>query len=93
MIVGVLHLDLHLPGGQSLKEKRSVLKRLKDQLRNRFNIAVAEVDHQDLWQRAGLGVAAVGCDRRYVDGQLASVVDWVRESRLVDIIDYHTELL
>ena len=93
MTVGVLHLDLHLPGGQSLKEKRSVLKRLTDQLRNRFNISVAEVDDQDLWQRAGVGIAAVGSDRQYVDGQLATVVDWVRESRLVDIIDYEVELL
>ena len=93
MTVGVLHLDLHLPGGHSLKEKRSVLKRLKDQLRNRFNISVAEVGDQDLWQRAGVGIAAVGSDRKYVDGQLATVVDWVRESRLVDIIDYEVELL
>ena len=92
MTIGALHLDLHLPGGRSLKDKRSVLKSLKDQLRRRFNIAVAEVGDQDLWQRAGLGVAAVGSDRRYVNGQLDEVVNWVRESRLVELIDYAVEL-
>ena len=52
-------LDVHLPGCRSLKEKRSVLRPLLERLQRRFAVSVAEVDHQDLWQRAGLGVAAV----------------------------------
>ena len=92
MTVGTLYLDLLVPDGQSLKEKRSVLKSVKDQLRQQFNIAVAEVEEQDRWQRAGLGVATVGSDRRYVNGLLSQVVEWIRASRLVELIDYQLEL-
>ena len=59
MPVGLLTLEIHLPYAHSLKEKRMVVQRLKDRLRRKFNVAVAEVDHQDLWQRAVLGVASV----------------------------------
>ncbi len=52
MVVGVLQVDVHLPRAHSLKEKRSVLNSLKDQLRGRFNVAVAEVDATEKWQRA-----------------------------------------
>lgn len=92
MTIGALYLDVLIPGGQSLKEKRSALKSVKDQLRQHFNIAVAEVEERDRWQRAGLGVAAVGSDRRYVNGLLSQVVEWVRASRLVELIDYQLEM-
>ena len=92
MTIGALYLDLMVPDGQSLKEKRSVLKSVKDQLRRKFNIAIAEVEEQDRWQRAGLGVAAVGSDKRYVNGLLSQVVEWVRASRLVELIDYQLEM-
>ncbi len=59
MAVGILTLEIHLPYAHSLKEKRMVLNRVKDRLRARFNVAVAELDHQDLWQRALLGVASI----------------------------------
>ena len=57
--IGLLTLDLQLPYAHSLKEKRQVLLRLKDRLRNRFNVAVSELDHQDAWQRAALGVTSI----------------------------------
>ncbi len=57
--IGLLTLELHLPHAHSLKDKRQVLLRLKDRLRNKFNVAVAELDHQDLWQRATLGVVSI----------------------------------
>ncbi len=59
MPVGLLTLEIHLPYAHSLKEKRMVVQRLKDRLRRKFNVAVAELDHQDLWQRAVLGVASI----------------------------------
>ena len=55
MPVGLLTLEIHLPYAHSLKEKRMVVQRLRDRLRRKFNVAVAELDHQDLWQRAVLG--------------------------------------
>lgn len=64
--------QLEIIGCQSLKEKRSVLKSLKDRLHNRFNVSVAETAHQDLWQRAELTACAVSADRRHVESILES---------------------
>ena len=93
MVVGLLRLDLHVPGAQSLKDKRSVVKRLKDQLRGRFNLAVAEVEANDLWQRATLGLCAIGEDYAYVQGLLGQVAQWVRATRLVELIRVDEEYL
>ena len=85
-MVGVLHVELHLPNAQSLKGKRSVLKSLKDRLRGRFNVAVAEVEANELWQRATVGIAAVAADRAYVDRLLREVVEWLKADRGIAII-------
>ena len=85
MVVGVLHIETHVPRAQSLKDKRSVMKSLKDQLRGRFNIAVAELDPNETWQRAALGIAAIGEDRAYVAGLLQDVAAWIRQPRLVEL--------
>ena len=58
MKIAVLHVEMHLPYSQSLKDKRMVLRRVKDRLQ-KFNVAVAEIAHQDLWQRATLGIVAM----------------------------------
>jgi uncharacterized protein YlxP (DUF503 family) len=59
MPVGVLTLEIRLPYAHSLKDKRAVLRKMRDRLRARFNVAVAELDHQDVWQRATLGVVSI----------------------------------
>ena len=74
MVVGLLTVDLHVPGARSLKEKRMVLRRVKDRIR-KFNVAVSEVDHQDLWQRAALAVVTVSTDQSHADRELAAVAD------------------
>ena len=74
MVVGLLTIELFIPGAQSLKEKRMVLRRIKDRVK-KFNIAVSEVEHQDLWQRAGLAVVTVATDEPHADRELAAVVD------------------
>ena len=61
--VGVLTLELHIEGAQSLKDKRHTVKSLKDRLRSKFNVAVAEIDYQDLWQRALIAAVTVSSDR------------------------------
>ena len=91
MVVGVLQLELHVPAAQSLKDKRSVIKRVKDQLRGRFNVAVAEVDANETWQRATVGVSAVGEQRAYVEGLLVEVTEWLRATRLVELIRVEQE--
>src|SRR5260370_33505931 len=62
--------ELHLPACQSLKDKRTIVKSLKDRMHNRFNVSVAETGHQDLWQRAGLTAAVVSTDRRHAESVL-----------------------
>jgi uncharacterized protein YlxP (DUF503 family) len=74
MIVALLRIELHIPHAQSLKDKRMVTRRLKDRLKP-FNVGVAETDHQDLWQRAELGVVTVATDDRHAEQVLQSVLD------------------
>lgn len=71
--IGVLTLDLHIEHSHSLKDKRQVLRSLKDRLRARFNVATAEIDHQDSWQRAVVGVVTVAGDRSRVEEVLQLV--------------------
>jgi hypothetical protein len=92
MVVGLLQLEVRLPAARSLKDKRSVMNSLTEQLRGRFNIAVAQLEPTDKWQRAVVGIAALAEDRSYVDGLLRRVADWVRESRLVELVRVEQEL-
>lgn len=73
MFVGIVRVELHLPGAASLKDKRAVVRALKDRIRSRTAAAVAEVDHQDLWQRAALGVTVVSGENGHVDEMLQAV--------------------
>ena len=67
MPVGLLTLEIHLPYSHSLKEKRAVLRKLRDRLRSRFNVAVAELDHRDVWQVATLGVVSISDSQQLLD--------------------------
>ena len=91
MIVGTLRIQLVLRGCRSLKEKRRVIKGLKSTLSGKFNIAVAETEHQDVWQSAELGVVTVGTDTPFVDSVLSNVVNHVRFYGGVELVDYETE--
>jgi len=74
VVVALLRVELHLPEAQSLKDKRMVTRRLKDRLKA-FNVAVAETEHQDLWQRAELAAVTVATDDRQAERVLQSVAD------------------
>jgi uncharacterized protein YlxP (DUF503 family) len=74
LIVGLLSIELFIPYAQSLKDKRMVLRSIKDRLK-KFNVAVAEVDFQEVWQRAGLGVVAISTATQHVERELAAVAD------------------
>jgi hypothetical protein len=73
MVVGLLSIELHFAGARSLKDKRAVLRRLKDRV-GRLNVAVAEVAHHNLWQRAALGIVTVGVDQEIAERTLDGVV-------------------
>lgn len=74
MVVALLSVELFLPGAGSLKAKRMVLRRVKDRLA-KFNVAVSEVEHHDLWQRAGLGIVTVSTARAHAERELTAVAD------------------
>jgi uncharacterized protein YlxP (DUF503 family) len=74
VVVGLLSVELHIPYAQSLKDKRMVLRRVKDRLQ-KFNVAVAEVEYQDVWQRAGLGVVAISTTTEHVERELQAAAD------------------
>ena len=77
LVVGVLELTLYLPENHSLKGKRAVLRSIKSRVQAKFNVSVAEVEHQDSWQTICLGVAQVGNDRDHVDRCLREVSEYV----------------
>lgn len=93
MIVGLCTLELYLPNGHSLKAKRQVLLSLKDRLRDKFNVSVAEVGDQDLWQKAVLGIACVANESGYVNQVLDQVVNVVRSMPAVELLQCRIEML
>jgi hypothetical protein len=92
MVVGVCTIDLRLPGNDSLKGKRSVVRKIKERVKNHFNVSIAEVEDLDKLQRAGLGVAFVSNDAGHVHSTLSKVVDCIDHMYLADIIQFHIEV-
>lgn len=93
MNVGILQLELEIPGSMSLKEKRGIVKSLKERLRQRFNVSASEVDLQDIWNRAMIGVACVSIDPRLARETLDNVVRFAEEHDGSVIADYKIEVL
>jgi uncharacterized protein YlxP (DUF503 family) len=92
MIVGTLRMRFVLRESHSLKDKRSVIRSLKSTLQGKFNIAVAEIDEQDVWQSAELGVATVGTDGPFVQSVLTNVVNLARYFGGVELVDTEQEI-
>jgi hypothetical protein len=93
MVVGVLQMELAVPEAFSLKDKRRVIKSLKDRIANAHNVSIAEVGALDEHRRSILGLAMVSNDARYVEGGLSKLVDFVRAVPQVSLLDYRIELL
>ncbi|MCK5287143.1 MAG: DUF503 domain-containing protein [Thermodesulfovibrionia bacterium] len=93
MIVGLLSLELYISEAHSLKEKRIVIKSLKDRIKNKFNVSIAEVDANDLWQRSILGVACVANETKVVNQILNRVMDIVLKTHSVELLHSRMEML
>ncbi len=94
MHVGVCRLMLHLPETQSLKAKRQVARSITARIRNQFNVAVAEVEDNDLWQRLTLGVCCVSNDSSHANEVLSRVIAFVEETRNdLELLDYRIEII
>ena len=95
MVAGLCKLEFFLPETHSLKEKRMILRSLKEKTSQKFKVSVAEVGHQDLWQRAEIGFSVVGSDRRLVGSLIEQVIQFLEEldlgqmtQRSMEIIDF-----
>lgn len=94
MLVGLLTLDLHFPEAHSLKEKRKVLKSIKDRIRSRFNVSVAEVDGNDLWQRSLIGIACVANETRFINTVFDEIIgNTILTNHSVELIESSREML
>jgi uncharacterized protein len=93
MVVGVLTIELFLAGSQSLKDKRQVLHSVKDRLHGKFNVSVAEVEGQDLWQKAVLGMACVANEGSHVNQVLEQALNLIKSIPAVEVVRTHMELL
>lgn len=93
MTVGVLRLTLFIHENHSLKGKRSVLRRIKARVREKFNVSIAECGDHDMWQRAMLGIAQVGTDQPFVDGALREVVRFIEDLHIVELGEEQIEFL
>jgi uncharacterized protein YlxP (DUF503 family) len=91
MPVGVLILEIQLPYSHSLKDKRAVLLKIRDRLRSRFNVAIAELDHQDLWQQATLGVVSISNSQLFLESVFQKVLAESENILGHDVTDYNLE--
>ena len=92
MIVGACELEIYIPGCASLKEKRFVLRSLKDRLRQRLNVAVSEAGYHDKWQRSTLCVVTVSNDSKVVHSVLSSAQKLLEAERRLELLDVRVEL-
>ncbi len=92
MFIGVCTFEVHVPESGSLKTKRHSIRSLKDRIRNKFNVSVAEVEDNDLWQKASLAVAAVSNDKSHLNTTLDHVLNMVRSVPEIDLLEYHIEI-
>jgi len=92
MLVGLYQIELFIPDSGSLKSKRFVLKSLKDKIRAKFNVSVAEVEDNELWQRAVLGVAMVSNERKFIDQVMTQIFNLVEQDDYVQITNQQLEV-
>jgi len=94
MNVGVCRLRLRLPQNLSLKGKRRILKSITTRVGSKFNVAVAEVDDEDLWQLATLGICYISNNSRHANQVMSKIMDFIEKSRFdIEILDYEIEII
>lgn len=91
MTVGVCTIELYLPANRSLKDKRRVLKSLMERIKQRFNVAIAEVEEQDLWQKSVIGITCIGNRKDHVNGMMDKVVGAIRSNPQVEVVQCRME--
>lgn len=92
MHIGVCTLHLRLLENSSLKGKRRIIKSIKDRVRSKFNVSIAEIGALDKWQWATLGIACVSNDAAFTNSVLSKIVDFVDEMHTAELVDYEIEI-
>jgi uncharacterized protein len=92
MFVGTCWIDIQIPGIRSLKEKRSIVKSVKERIRANYNVSVAEVGSLDSWQRTEIGLACVGNEKSRIDHVLSMILDKIKSDPRINVIDIETEI-
>ena len=90
-MVGFYQLEIFIPGACSLKEKRFVIKSLKDRLRNKFNVSVAELEWNDKWQRSLLGIVMVSNEQKLLESSFTKILNMLDRDDRIEVIDRHLE--
>ncbi|WP_031514978.1 DUF503 domain-containing protein [Desulfofalx alkaliphila] len=93
MVVGTLTVELFVGQASTLKDKRRVLRSILDRVRAKYNVSIAEVDRQDTWQRATLGVACVSNETAHVQSVLSKVARFIESLGIAEVISLYTEIL
>ncbi len=93
MTIGLLQIDLVIPGSRSLKQKRRALNSLKQVLRNKFNCSVAEIGYKDNWSRTQLAVCVVSDESRHANSQLSEIVRFASSNGRAEMVDHTIEML
>ncbi len=88
MIVAVLEVDIHMPFNSSLKEKRHILRSIKDRVLSRFDVSIAEVDYQDLWQRSRLAIALVSNNASFANKYMMEILRFIEEDRRFEVVSH-----
>jgi len=93
MVVGILSIKVVMRSSRSLKDKRRIIKSLKDRIRNKFNVSVSEIEDQDNHKCSKIGVAMMGTDRQYVNSRLSSIMGFFRFFPQIELVDYELDLI
>lgn len=93
VFVAVLTLELFIPHAQSLKDKRQILKSIKEHVRGKYNVSIAEINFHDKWQRARLGLSMLGNDKTHIEACLQSIVNWTADDPRYELTGHQVEYL
>ena len=93
MITGIYKISIHIPGSNSLKDKRQVIKGIKDKIRHNFNVSIAEVDDEELWQKSILGIACVSNQQNHIAEVFSQIINTIKNNAEIYILDSQIEFL
>ncbi|MFH1622098.1 MAG: DUF503 domain-containing protein [Candidatus Omnitrophota bacterium] len=93
MLIGIAKILILIPSSSSLKEKRMVLRSLKNKLRSSFNISIIELDDHEKWQKTTLALATIGTESKQINSLISHTVNYLENYKHIQLLDYETELI